>query len=169
MSIPRSHPRRAVSAPQCGSRHLCFNKTSQWFRRWLKFENQWFRDTQFFPTRPNCGMAILCQEWLQNLIVCIKKQIQLRKFEDLIGFMKWFMNRATSHLARIFQEVTWNGKLLSPQGWGKEVMSWEKKKAHWRKVGVSGDKTCYWLSYDTLYRLGLPWSRRKPSFLLLGW
>lgn len=42
-----------------------------------------------------------------------KKKLQLNKFEDLIGFMKQFMNRAASHPAsrEMHPVVVRNGKL----------------------------------------------------------
>lgn len=35
-----------------------------------------------------------------GIFTWLKNKIQQRKFEDLIGFIKWFMNGAASHLVR---------------------------------------------------------------------
>lgn len=54
------------------------------------------------------------------------KRIQPSKFEDLVGFISWFMNQAASHPAsrKELQGTTERERLLKPErGWDKEVVN----------------------------------------------
>lgn len=56
----------------------------------------------------------------------LNNKIQLWKFKDQIGFMKRFMNQATSHLVnrKEPQRATEKEKKLkAEEGWDKEVMN----------------------------------------------
>lgn len=54
----------------------------------------------------------------------LKNNIQLSKFEALIGFIKQFMNQAESYLAtrRVLCRIVWNERFLQEEGWGKKTI-----------------------------------------------
>lgn len=51
---------------------------------------------------------------IQMLAPMSKNRIQPSKFEDLVGFIRWFMNPAASRLATrwMLQKVVGNGRFL---------------------------------------------------------
>lgn len=67
----------------------------------------------------------------------LKNKVQQSKFEDLTGFIKWFMTQTASCLAikRALQEVVQNREFLSEEGWGQRII-YKKKEELFLDQGI---------------------------------
>ena len=113
-----------------------FNQEELTNSPWKRQERQWtqkdHRAPRLFLLVAKCHQKFTSDPFAATNL--LKNKTQLSKFEYLISFLRWFLNRVASHLAirRTLWGVVQNGRFMWEEGWGKGAIHKRKERMIFR-------------------------------------